>query len=379
MKNIAIIVGAGAGKRFGSNKQIAPIHGKAVYLYSLDVFVASGLFSKIYLVIQDELIGGIKKDISNGLYSKVVVCKGGKTRAESVNNAFKKIKNINSKVFIHDAARPLINVDFLKSIHSFTKNKTAVVVGKKINDTVRSVKNNYSEFTVDRTYLWTSETPQVFDYKILKDCYDKNIKNLNEFTDEASMVEYSEHKVEIFESENLNTKLTTQADLNTISKAMEGQTVSGIGLDFHSLVEGSEIVVGGHKIKCQFKSEAHSDGDVLTHAIIDALCGALNMGDIGQHFPNTNEFLNISSIELLKRIMHLIPSNTSILNIDASIVLNEPKIAPHRDKIIDSLCSVLNISKHQISIKGTTRNGLNFINMDNGWGAEVIIVLKKWN
>ena len=95
----------------------------------------------------------------------------------------------------------------------------------------------------------------------------------------------------------------------------------GIGVDFHSLIKGDHLIVGGHRIECEFFSQAHSDGDVLTHAIIDALLGALNLGDIGENFPNTSEYLNISSIKLLKKVVQKMPENTKIINIDASIVL----------------------------------------------------------
>src|SRR6056300_214337 len=378
MENIAIIVGAGSGKRFGSFKQVEVIHGKAIYKHSLDTFISTGIFARIFLVVHNELFDTVKTETDNKRYSNVIICEGGKTRSESVYKAFKKIKNKKSKIFIHDAARPLINSEVLMSLNAFSKNKKIAVLGKKINDTVRSIKNNCSEFTVDRTHLWTSETPQVFDYKILNDSYNYNLNSMNEFTDEAAIVENAGHKVQIFESEKVNTKLTTKKDIEFISKAVEGQTMSGIGIDFHTLVEGDGIVVGGHKIDCKFKSEAHSDGDVLTHAVIDALCGALNVGDIGQHFPNTDEFYNISSIELLKRVVAMMPKNNSIKNIDASIVLNEPKISPHKNKITESLSSALSIPTDSISIKGTTSNGLKYVDMSNGWGAEVIIVIKKW-
>jgi|TARA_B100001093_G_scaffold517932_1_gene601020 2-C-methyl-D-erythritol 4-phosphate cytidylyltransferase/2-C-methyl-D-erythritol 2,4-cyclodiphosphate synthase len=378
MDNIAIIVGAGFGKRFGSFKQTEPIYGKAVYKYSLDAFISAGIFSKIYLVLHSELIKTIKMEIENSKYKNVIICEGGDTRSESVYKAFKKIKHKNSKVFVHDVARPLISSEVLIDLSNFSKNQKAVVIGKKINDTVRSVKNNYSEFTVDRTHLWTTETPQVFDYDILSNSYHNN-KSINEFTDEAAIVENAGHKVQMYVSQQINTKITNKSDLKTISKIMKRDTVYGIGLDFHTLVDGSGIILGGHKIDCQFKSEAHSDGDVLTHAVIDALCGAMNIGDIGQHFPNTDEFLNISSIELLKKILKLIPTNISIVNIDASIVLNEPKISPHLDKIVKSLSSALDIPVDLISIKGTTTNGLKYVDMKNGWGAEVIIVLRKWS
>ena len=149
----------------------------------------------------------------------------------------------------------------------------------------------------------------------------------------------------------------------------------GLGLDCHALKKGTGIIIGGHEIKCSLKSVAHSDGDVLTHAIIDALCGALNLGDIGQHFPNTAKNKNISSIKLLEEIMLLIPQNISIVNIDASIVLNSPKISKYKSKIASTLAPILKISESQISIKGITSNGLSFIDMKKGWGAEVVLSL----
>ena len=149
----------------------------------------------------------------------------------------------------------------------------------------------------------------------------------------------------------------------------------GIGVDFHSLIEGEYLIVGGHRIECEFSSQAHSDGDVLTHSIIDALLGALNLEDIGENFPNTSEYLNVSSIELLKKVVQKIPENTKIINVDTSIVLNAPKISPHKNAIKKSLSKVLGISTDSISIKGTTTNGLSFVDMSNGWGAQTILTI----
>ena len=117
----------------------------------------------------------------------------------------------------------------------------------------------------------------------------------------------------------------------------------------------------------------------MTHAIIDAISGALNLGDIGTHFPNNPEFKDISSIDLLKKILLLVPKNISIINIDATVVLDSPKISTIKPKIASKLAGILNIQSEKISIKAITRNGLSFVDMKNGWGAEVIITLKRWN
>lgn len=153
----------------------------------------------------------------------------------------------------------------------------------------------------------------------------------------------------------------------------------GIGVDFHSLIKGDHLIIGGHRIECEFSSQAHSDGDVLTHAIIDALLGALNLGDIGENFPNTSEYLNISSIKMLKKVVQKMPENTKIINIDASIVLNSPKISPYKNAIKESLSKVLNVSIDSISVKGTTTNNLGFVDMSNGWGAQAILMIDDGN
>ena len=326
-----------------------------------------------------KLLSVIHRQLTDNRYKDIVVCEGGKTRAQSVYNAFSKITgNKKNKIFVHDAARPLISKQTILNLVSFSKKEKAVILAKKINETVKSVEEGRSKFTVDRSTLWISETPQVFNQEILQEVYDKKLDIIDEFSDEASLVEECGHEVIICENKTLNTKITTVEDIHLISKNMIDNVFFGIGLDCHSLEEGNGIIIGGYQIKCNLKSVAHSDGDVLTHAIIDALCGALNLGDIGQHFPNTPENKNISSIELLKKIMSLIPINISIINIDASIVLNNPKISKYKSKIISKLAPVLKISESQISIKGITSNGLSFLNMNNGWGAEVIISLKKW-
>tara|TARA_B100000579_G_C22769826_1_gene823388 strand:+ start:59 stop:1201 length:1143 start_codon:yes stop_codon:yes gene_type:complete len=379
MRNIAIIVGAGSGERFGSYKQIETINNKPVYKYSIDAFLDTDCFSEIILAVPKKLLSIISNQLNEDRYKKVIVCTGGKTRAQSVHNAFSKITdNKQNKIFVHDAARPLISTQIILNLLHFSKKENAVTLAKKINETVKSVKEGKSQFTVDRSALWAAETPQVFNQEILKDAYNKKLDMIDEYSDEASLVEECGYEVKICENKIINTKITTEEDLDLISKNMTDNIFFGLGLDCHSLEEGSGIILGGYKIKCKLKSIAHSDGDVLTHAIIDALCGALNLGDIGLHFPNTPKTKNVSSIKLLKKIMSLIPSNITIVNIDASIVLNKPKISKYKSKIVSTLAPILKISEGQISIKGITSNGLSFLDMKNGWGAEVIISLKQW-
>ncbi len=371
--NAGVIVAAGAGTRFGSYKQTEMLLDKKVYQHSLDVFISSDFIESIYLVVHKDLYKTIEKDLATyNTEKRIFLCKGGETRAQSVYNALSIIDQNYNKVCISDAVRPLITQEDIENVISHCPKNGGCVVGKKIYDTIKKVnENSLIAETISRDNTWISQTPQAFCLKTLMNCYSKGFDS---FTDEASLLESKKYDVKIIESVNTNIKITTKKDLQLVKQFLSTPLI-GIGVDFHSLVEGEYLVVGGHKIPSQFSSKAHSDGDVLTHSIIDALLGALGLGDIGEHFPNTAEYLDISSVELLKKILQKIPNNKKILHIDSSIILNEPKISPHKQAIKESLANVLKIQTNHISIKSITTNGLAFLDMSTGWGAQTILTL----
>ena len=395
--NAGIIVAGGTGRRFGGYKQAAILNNKPIYQYSIDVFNQSNVIGVIFLVIPKDLQQQTLQETSSmrmgfhpsiKLNIPIYLCYGGNTRSESVYNAIKKIDKYSEErsktegaagnvdiVVIHDAVRPLIQSKNIVNVVNACYTNDGAILAHPVSDTLKKVQKNTASFTIDRNNLWLAETPQAFKFKQLKNCY----KNINKddrstFTDEASLMEHCGYTVQVLHNKVQNIKITEKEDLALLNSVVRKST-TGIGLDFHSLVEGEHLVVGGHKIDCQFSSKAHSDGDVLTHSIIDALLGALGLGDIGEHFPNTPENFNISSIELLEKIVQKIPNNKKILHIDSSIVLNDPKISPHKKEIKKSLSSVLGVGVDKISIKSTTTNGLAFLNMSTGWGAQTILTL----
>ena len=379
--NVGVIVAGGKGNRFGGYKQTAILNNRPLYQYSLDVFNNSDTIDSIYLVIPKDLYPVIKKDLSTYNNNKpVILCEGGETRSDSVYNAIKKLNSDTKSVFIHDAARPLIKNEHIKSLSMACKKSDGAILAHPVSDTLKKINNQDIDFTVDRKNLWLAETPQAFNLSPLKTCYkNMDINDRKFFTDEASLMEHNGYSVQIVHNKNMNIKITEIEDIALVKGILYQESKVGIGVDFHSLIKGDHLVVGGYKINCEFSSDAHSDGDVLTHAITDALLGALNLGDIGEHFPNTPEYLNISSIELLQKIIKKIPNNVKIAMIDVSIVLNKPKISPHKQAIKASLSEKLGIDKNIISIKATTTNGLKFLDMTNGWGCEAIVTLNNEN
>ena len=152
----------------------------------------------------------------------------------------------------------------------------------------------------------------------------------------------------------------------------------GIGYDVHKLAAGRKLILGGVEIPYKLGLEAHSDGDVLIHAIIDALLGAATLGDIGQHFPGTPEFKDISSVELLKRIIALIKSKGwTIGNVDSIVVAQKPKLAPYIVPMRERLAEVMQVDVDAVSVKAKTEEGLGFTGTEQGIAAYAVAGLTK--
>ena len=154
---------------------------------------------------------------------------------------------------------------------------------------------------------------------------------------------------------------------------------TGIGYDTHKLVKGNDLIVGGVPIPSKYKSVGHSDGDSLIHAIIDSILGAANLGDIGEHFPSDDKTLkgSPSSFFLKEIIDKLDRNNLEIVNIDSTIILQEPMVGPHIIRIKKNLSTLMRIKESQVSVKATTTDGLGFVGTSKGWSALAISTLTK--
>lgn len=153
----------------------------------------------------------------------------------------------------------------------------------------------------------------------------------------------------------------------------------GFGFDVHKLIEGRKLILGGVEIPSEKGLLGHSDADVLLHAICDALLGAAALGDIGQHFPDTDpKYKGISSLELLKHVGQLIKENGySITNIDSTLVLERPKIAPYSDTMRKNIAVALGIGENAVSIKATTNEGMGFIGVGEGAVAYAVTSIES--
>ena len=366
MNNYFVILAAGKSKRFHRKlaKQFYKYKNKEIIDHSVQKSLDSNLFKKILVVTNN--INHLKKK----KYPKIVnVIKGGKERSDSSLIALKYLKKYKPRnVFIHDAARPNFSIKLLKNLTKNLKANKAVIPVIPSRDSIKyKIKNQIFNLNKKKSFL--AQTPQAFRFK---DLYKLAIKEKNKVSDEASFFLDQNLKVKFIKGENQNIKITYLDDTKT------SKTYYGIGFDIHKLIKNKKLFLGGIKIPFHSGLKGHSDGDVILHAIIDAILGATRRKDIGTYFPNTKKFMNIRSPKMLKPIIeNLHNSNFSINNLDINLICEKPKVSKYRNKIINSLSKLVNLDKDQINLKGKTVEKLGLIGKEKAIACEVIVSIIK--
>jgi 2-C-methyl-D-erythritol 2,4-cyclodiphosphate synthase len=154
--------------------------------------------------------------------------------------------------------------------------------------------------------------------------------------------------------------------------------LSGIGYDSHRLAAGRKLILGGVEIPSEIGLEGHSDADVLTHALIDALLGAAGLGDVGEHFPDSDElYRDADSLELLASVLPLVfAQGLELVNVDSTVVMERPKLSPHREAIRESLAAALGLAIQRVNVKASTGEGIGFVGRGEGVAALAIVSLR---
>ena len=368
MNNYFIILASGQSKRFNSSKpkQFIKYKNKALFEHSIDKALKSKLFKKIILVTND------KKLIDKKYSKNVLIIKGGKERSDSSLIGLKFIKKYNPKnVLIHDAARPNFTIRLLKNlINSLKKHKASIPVVSSKDSIKYKVKNQL--FNLNRKNSYLTQTPQAFKFK---DIYELSIKQKNKIQDEATLFIENNLRLNFINGEILNNKITFKEDL------INTKTYFGIGFDIHRLIKNKRLYLGGIKIPHHSGLKGHSDGDVILHAVIDALLGAMRKKDIGTFFPdNKNKFKNIRSPKMLKPIIKILDNNGFYINnLDINLICEQPKVSKYRTRIINSLSILLNLDKDLINLKGKTVEKLGLIGNEKAMACETIISITQYD
>ena len=274
-------------------------------------------------------------------------------------------------MLIHDAARPNFSVKLLRNLIYKLKKNRAVIPYIYSNDSIK-YKSQNQLFNLNRNKALLTQTPQAFNFK---DLYNLASKQMTSVNDEATLFIENNYKVAFIKGETKNNKITyfNDVELNKVS--------FGIGFDIHRLVKNKKLYLGGTKIPFHSGLQGHSDGDVILHAIIDAILGAIQKKDIGTYFPsNKNRFKNIRSTKMLKPILeNLYENNLSINNLDINLICQKPKVSTYRNRIINSLSNLLNLDRNRINLKGKTVEKLGLIGKEKAIACEVIISINKYD
>lgn len=384
MKNryAALIAAGGTGTRMGAdiNKLMMPLNGKPVLARTIMVFDEIPRIRHITVVLHPDLIETVRESLPEwGIRTSVSLVEGGATRQESVYKGLRSLPGDTSLVAIHDGARPLISPDIIERTFEEAGKMSAAAAGIRVKDTLKIVAEGAIEGTVDRTNLWQVQTPQTFRYDLILNAHREAQDKGWTCTDDASLIERTGGTVTMVEGSALNVKITTPEDMHLAQKLL-AETMSvktGTGYDAHRLVEDRKLILGGVDIPYERGLLGHSDADVLTHAIMDALLGAAGLGDIGQWFPDSDPvYEGARSLDLLKKVGAAISeAGYTISHIDGTVIAQAPKVAGHIPQMRANIAGVLGLIEGSVNIKATTTEGMGFTGRGEGIAVQAAATL----
>ncbi len=365
----AVIVAAGSGTRFGGSvpKQFTSLAGARVIDHSVEAF--RGLVSMIVAVIPRN----VTWENPAGVYT----VPGGKRRQDSVMSGLKKAIDLGAThVLVHDGARPLLDRELIQRVMKSTESTGTGLPCIPVRDTVKKTGNGMVLETVDRTGLELAQTPQGFTASLLM----RALENAESVTDEASAVEALGMEVTVVPGSRLNLKLTDREDRHMLQRLMPGLVRSlGTGLDFHPFDPARPLVFCGCRLaECNGLS-GHSDGDVVLHAVADAILAGARAGDIGTLFPpEDNQWKGADSSILLAECIDLVRrQGWQVSSLDVTVIGERPRISPQRDMFIERLADILGIPGESIWIKGTTTNTIGELACGKGLGCHALAELVR--
>jgi 2-C-methyl-D-erythritol 4-phosphate cytidylyltransferase/2-C-methyl-D-erythritol 2,4-cyclodiphosphate synthase len=276
-------------------------------------------------------------------------------------------------VLIHDAARPFLSGDLISRAIAAAKAHGAAVPAVAVTDTVKRVDDEdmVSE-TLDRSRLRTVQTPQAFAYDLIVAIHERAAAaGREDFTDDAALAEWAGHRVNVFPGEPTNVKLTTNDDFEraeALRMAALADVRTGNGFDVHAFGDGDHVMLGGVRIPHARGVTGHSDADVVLHALVDAILGALAEGDIGVHFPPSDpQWRGASSDRFLAFACERVRARSGMIaHLDVTIVCEAPRVGPHRDAMRARIAEIAGIPIGRVGLKATTSEKMGFTGRGEG-------------
>lgn len=369
MSVAVILVAAGQGERLGAGKPKALVHVAGVTLleHAISRAVATKHLNQLVITatpgFRSEFLELAKPHVPSSIELSVV--EGGETRQLSIALALGVVSNDAEVILVHDAARAFTPTEvFDRVVAEVSASGFGVIPVIPVHDTVKRAAGSEVLETVDRSELRAAQTPQGFPAAMLRDAYAAITKD---HTDDASLIQAAGHRVLSVAGDRMAMKVTTKDDLILASHLIGGEQRTGIGTDTHRFSEDDSkpLFLGTIEWPGERGLDGHSDGDALSHAIVDALLSAAGLGDIGSNFGvDRPEFQGANGqVFLTETLAKLSAADFAIINVSAQIIGNRPKVAPMREQVEQVLTSIL---KAPVTISATTTDGLGFLGNTEG-------------
>ncbi|MBQ8426347.1 MAG: 2-C-methyl-D-erythritol 2,4-cyclodiphosphate synthase [Clostridia bacterium] len=371
MKVTLILACAGKGTRAGytENKLWQKIDGEYIISRSLLTFKESGLIDQYVITANEE-----DYDRISDLYGKdCIIVKGGATRTESVTNALTKVDG--DIVLIHDGARPFVTNKMIKDcIDTASKYGGAIPVVPSRDTVVKVCEEKVCDY-LGKNSLYSVQTPQGFKTNLIKNAYAR--AGARAYNDDGEVYKEFVGELYTYMGDYKNVKLTYAEDFENSSKKLEYRF--GVGFDCHKLVENRALVLGGVTIPHDKGLLGHSDADVLTHAIMDAILSAYANRDIGYHFSDKDpKYKGACSMDLLNQVLEMTKNaGYKVDSVSASVMAEKPKLLKHIPTITESLASAMDLPVDRVGITATTLEGLGFVGREEGICTHATATLVK--
>ena len=379
MKVAVIIVAAGKGLRAGGEvpKQYQKLAGEAVLRRTLRAFSDHPRIASVLTVIGEDhepMFAEASRDLGAGIASTP----GGAERQSSVLQGLEALEADGADrpdlVLIHDGARPLVSTKVIDAVIDAAAKTGAAIAALPLADTLkREDPGGHVAETVPRAGLWRAQTPQGFRFDDILAVH-RQFADREDMTDDASLFEAAGRPVALVEDEPSNIKITRPKDFALAAQLLESamETRVGSGFDVHAFEEGDHVTLCGVNIPHTHKLKGHSDADVAMHALTDAIYGALADGDIGQHFPpSDNQWKGAESHMFLRHAAQRVQERGGrILHCDVTIMCELPKVGPHRAAMRQALAEIMELSLDRVAVKATTTEKLGFTGRGEGIAAQ---------
>ncbi|MBN9479822.1 MAG: bifunctional 2-C-methyl-D-erythritol 4-phosphate cytidylyltransferase/2-C-methyl-D-erythritol 2,4-cyclodiphosphate synthase [Bordetella sp.] len=373
----AIVVAAGSGSRAGGAKQWRRVAGKPVLRWSVEALLRAGAREVVVAVAADA--GAELQAALAGLEGWRPVT-GGATRAGSVRAGLAALTGADDEpVLIHDAARPFLSAEVIARLLAGLADADGALPALPVADSLRRGDHDRVVGAVDRENLWRAQTPQAFRLKTIRDAYAAWPEG-ETATDEAAVVERAGGRVRLIPGDPRLMKLTYPEDFAMAEALSPARTVVriGQGFDVHRWGPGSSVWLCGLEIPHDRTLIGHSDADAGLHALTDAILGALADGDIGDHFPPSDpQWKGASSDRFLVYAAERVAARGGrIVNVDVTLICEQPKVKPHRQAMRERLAALLDLPLDAVSVKATTSEGLGFTGRGEGLAAQAAVCVE---